>query len=324
MLEFEQLFRDLDAEGLSSWASDLEPLLAERIADTAHGNLLEWRDALDSLPSIHRQAAELCSAAIGAPDLKLNADEQDITRDALLRLLPWRKGPFDIGGVTIDAEWRSNQKWDRVSNAMSSLEDRLVLDVGSGNGYYALRMRGHGARTVIGIDPTLLYVVQYRAIARFIEPQPVHVLPLRLHDLPPKMRAFDTVFSMGVLYHQRSPLTHLQQLRDALKPGGELVLETLVLPNEEACARTPENRYARMRNVWLLPSIAELTVWLERSGYVDITLADVTATTVDEQRSTRWMPFESLKEALDPDDPTRTVEGWPAPLRAILVARSPD
>jgi len=323
MLELERLRGDLDAEGLSSWASELEPLLAERIADTAHGKLREWRDALDSLPSIQRLAAELGSAAIGAPDLKLNHDQQSATRDALLRLLPWRKGPFDIGGVVIDAEWRSNLKWDRVRAAISPLKDRLVLDVGSGNGYYALRMRGQGARMVIGIDPTLLYVVQYRAIASFIEPQPVHVLPLRLHDLPPQMRAFDTVFSMGVLYHQRSPLTHLQQLRDALKPGGELVLETLVLPNEEACARTPENRYARMRNVWLLPSIAELTVWLARSGYIDITLADVTATTVDEQRSTRWMPFESLHEALDPDDPTRTVEGWPAPRRAILVARSP-
>lgn len=323
MLEFEDLFSDLDKEGLAWWASELEPMLAERFAETAHGNLLEWRDALGSLPSIRRPAATLNSATVGVPDLKLDHGEQKATRDALLRLLPWRKGPFDIGGVEVDAEWRSNLKWDRVCEAISPLEDRLVLDVGSGNGYYALRMRGQGARMVIGIDPTLLYVVQYRAIARFFEPQPVHVLPLRLHDLPPKMRLFDSVFSMGVLYHQRAPLTHLQQLRDALRPGGELVLETLLLPNEEACAKTPENRYARMRNVWLLPSASELTVWLARSGFVDITLADVTPTTVDEQRSTRWMPFESLLEALDPDDTTKTVEGWPAPRRAILVARSP-
>ena len=128
---------------------------------------------------------------------------------------------------------------------------------------------------------------------------------------------------MGVLYHQRPPLTHLQQLRDALKLGGELVLETLVLPDDEALARTPESRYARMRNVWLLPSIAELTVWLDRCGFVEITVADVTMTHVDEQRSTKWMPFESLKEALDPLDPMQTVEGWPAPRRAILVAKSP-
>jgi len=210
-----------------------------------------------------------------------------------------------------------------VCDAISPLEDRLVLDVGCGNGYYALRMRGQGARMVIGIDPTLLYVLQYQAIAKFIEPQPVHLLPLRVHEIPAESRAFDTVFSMGVLYHQREPETHLKQLREALKPGGELVLETLVLPGDEASAKAPDNRYARMRNVWLLPTIAKLTVWLQRCGFSAITLADVTMTTVEEQRSTEWMPWESLAEALDPADPSLTVEGWPAPRRATMVAKNP-
>ena len=245
MLDLESLFADLDQEGLSSWASELEPLLAERIAATAHGNLAEWKDALDSLPSVPRQSPDLDSDAIGAPNLKLDDNERERARNALLRLLPWRKGPFDIGGIIVDAEWRSNLKWDRICKAMTPLDDRVVLDVGSGNGYYSLRMRASGARMVIGIDPTLLYVLQYLAISSFIEAQPVHILPVRLHDLPPNMRAFDTVFSMGVLYHQRAPLIHIQQLRDAVKPGGELVLETLVLPGDEALARTPENRYGR-------------------------------------------------------------------------------
>lgn len=323
MLNLEALFANLDKEGLSSWASELEPLLAERIADTAHGNLAEWKDALASLPSVPQQPAVLDSAVIGAPKLSMNDDEKVSARNSLLRLLPWRKGPFDLAGVVVDAEWCSNLKWDRVEKAITPLDNRLVLDVGCGNGYYALRMRGYGARMVIGIDPTLLYVLQYQAIASFIEPQPVHILPVRLHDLPARMLAFDTVFSMGVLYHQRSPLTHLQQLRDVMKPGGELVLETLVLPGDEAYAKTPENRYARMRNVWLLPSIAELTIWLERSGFIEVSVADITMTDMDEQRSTEWMPFESLKDSLDPLDSTLTVEGWPAPRRAILIAKSP-
>ena len=75
-----------------------------------------------------------------------------------------------------------------------------------------------------------------------------------------------------------------------------------------------------MRNVWLLPTVAELTTWMARSGYRDIELVDETVTTVDEQRSTEWMPFESLREALDPDDPSKTVEGWPAPRRVIVTA----
>lgn len=198
-----------------------------------------------------------------------------------------------------------------------------MLDVGSGNGYYALRMLGAGADCVIGVDPTLLFVMQFRALQHFLPELPVHVLPLRSSELPHASKAFDTVFSMGVLYHQRSPLEHLRELRDQLKPGGELVLETLVLPGDQAFARTPEDRYARMRNVWLLPSIAELTTWLQRSGFREPHCADLTATTSEEQRSTEWMTFESLREALDPADDRRTVEGWPAPLRAILIATKP-
>jgi tRNA (mo5U34)-methyltransferase len=292
--------------------------------EDAHGNFAAWRDALRNLPEVDRGPPILDGDVVTTGEAALDSEERGLTRDALLSLLPWRKGPFDIGGISIDAEWRSDLKWERVRNAISPLAGRQVLDVGSGNGYYALRMRGDGARLVVGIDPTLLYVLQFQAFAHFVERQPVHVLPLRLEELPPAMHAFDTVFSMGVLYHQRSPLTHLQQLRDALRPGGELVLETLILPGDTAYARTPESRYARMRNVWLLPSIKELTTWLGRCGFISIGIADVTRTTVDEQRSTEWMPFDSLQQALDSSDANKTVEGWPAPERAVIIATAPS
>jgi tRNA (mo5U34)-methyltransferase len=184
-------------------------------------------------------------------------------------------------------------------------------------------MRAAGARTVIGVDPTLLYVMQFLAITHFLRADSVHVLPLRLHELPESARAFDTAFSMGVLYHQRSPLDHLQQLKQTLRPGGQLVLETMFVPGKESFACTPSNRYARMRNVWLLPTVAELTTWLRRSGFDDVEIVDESLTTPDEQRSTEWMPFESLREALNPDDPERTVEGWPAPRRVVAVANAP-
>ena len=60
-----------------------------------------------------------------------------------------------------------------------------------------------------------------------------------------------------------------------------------------------------------------------RSGYTDIELIDTSMTTVDEQITTEWMTFESLREALDPNDPTRTVEGWPAPHRVVITATAP-
>ena len=254
----------------------------------------------------------------------MTPEQRERVVTALKALAPWRKGPFRVGDIDIDAEWRSNLKWDRVAAAIGSLEGRKVLDVGCGNGYYAWRMRAAGATVVIGVDPTLLYVAQFVAIKRFLLQEPVHILPLRLEELPPTAGRFDTSFSMGVLYHSRSPIEHLRSLRDSVRPGGEVVLETIVLPGEEALSRTPPGRYARMRNVWHLPTVAELLTWLDRAGLREARVADVTMTTTDEQRSTEWMTFESLAEALDPSDPARTVEGWPAPHRAIVVARRPD
>lgn len=286
--------------GLAGWVETLQPLVQTRMSAKAHGDFERWRDTLSALPAA-------------------SSDPQRL-RDCLLQLSPWRKGPFHLADIDIDAEWRSDRKWARIADAIAPLSGREVLDVGCGNGYYALQMRKAGARHVIGIDPTLLYIMQFLAVNTFERDPNVFVLPLRLDELPDAKHSFDTTFSMGVLYHQRSPIEHLRQLRATLRRGGQLVLETIYIPGEESYACTPADRYARMRNVWLLPTIAELTTWLARSGYQAIEVVDRSVTSTDEQRSTEWMSFESLAEALDPEDPTKTVEGWPAPHRVVVTA----
>ena len=45
-------------------------------------------------------------------------------------------------------------------------------------------------------------------------------------------------------------------------------------------------------------------------------------TSLDEQRRTDWMTSESLAEFLDPNDRSKTIEGYPAPLRAVLTAKT--
>ena len=317
MLNYEALFDDLAGIGLSSWHDELSARLDENFSESTHGDFGDWQSILSGLPVIARRPADLNVPVVTIPGA--DGVSPSRLRESLLRLKPWRKGPFNICGVFIDSEWRSDLKWDRIKNAIAPLYKRAVLDVGCGNGYYALRMRGMGAGLVIGVDPTVRYVMQFLSICHFMRPEPIHVLPLRLHDLPGESNAFDTAFSMGVLYHQRSPEEHLRQLRSALRPGGELVLETLILPGAEAIAQAPECRYARMRNVWILPTLPMLETWLAAAGFGNIQLIDVSDTTIEEQRTTEWMPFESLADALDPADSTRTIEGWPAPRRAALT-----
>jgi len=165
--------------------------------------------------------------------------------------------------------------------------------------------------------------MQYEVIRRYLPKINGYVLPLGVQHLPENLQAFDTVFSMGVLYHQRSPLGHLQTLRDSLKPGGEVVLETLVVPEDYTDVLIPEKRYAKMRNVWSIPNCATLESWLDQSGFTHINLVDVTATTIQEQRRTEWITSHSLENFLDPNDHSKTIEGYPAPLRAIVIAQAP-
>lgn len=254
------------------------------------------------------------------PALGVEVADAAHLRDVLMRLHPWRKGPLCLGGVVVDSEWRSDWKWRRVA-PLVELAGQRVLDLGCGNGYFGLRMLAAGARLVVGVDSTLLFAMQWLACRHFSGELPNFVLPLRAEELPPGRPGFDTVFSMGVLYHQRDPVQHLRLIRKLLRKGGTLVLETLVLPrSREDDVLIPEGRYARMRNVWSVPGTGRLTSWVREAGYRQLRIADVSTTTTEEQRSTEWMHFESLQQALAATDPCRTIEGHPAPVRAVVVA----
>ena len=305
---------------------DLRPLTerCEKNID-AHGDSRAWLDAVAALPSIVTDHVDIGpTVSIGRAEDCDEATRRALT-DRLQALQPWRKGPFSLFGVRIDTEWRSDWKWSRVAPHVSRLEGRRVLDVGCGNGYYGWRMCAAGAHCVIGIDPTIVYLMQYLAVAKYLIAAKPHfrhaILPARLEDIPPGSAAFDTVFSMGVLYHRREPLEHLRALHDLLRPGGELVLETLIVADGPTEVLIPDGRYARMRNVWQIPATHTLEEWLIQAGFRDVRIADITPTTTDEQRTTPWMRFASLAEALDPNNPTRTIEGHPSPIRCTVVAQ---
>lgn len=308
--------------GCPAWAARLPGLLREAFSVHRHGDWPRWERFLRNLPSLPPERIDLRADAVTV-EATPAAARQAVLRHTLQQLHPWRKGPYRLHGVTIDSEWRCEFKWRRFADEVKPLDGRRVLDVGCGNGYYAWRMLGAGAARVIGIDPTLLYVVQFLTVKHFAGAFPIHVLPIAIEDLPPKLRAFDTVFSMGVLYHRRSPLDHLLELKGCLRSGGELVLETLVIEGGEGLTLVPEGRYAQMRNVWFIPTPATLERWLRRCGFRDIRLIDISETTPDEQRSTAWMRFHSLREGLDPERPHLTVEGHPAPRRALFLAEAP-
>jgi len=323
MIDYQPLYNALVDAKAEAWTEILPQQLERGFDPTKHGNLAEWQALVDSVPELPTAQRVLDADAVQIGDSDDLSDAAKKQLESQLKALhPWRKGPYNLFGINIDTEWRSDWKWNRLKNHIAPLEHRLVLDVGCGNGYHCWRMLGAGAKTVVGIDPMMLNVMQFQLVRKLYGEAPVYVLPMGIEDMPYGLKAFDTVFSMGVLYHRRSPIDHLMELRDCLKPGGELVLETLVIDGGLGQVLLPEDRYARMRNVWFLPSCDTLIGWLKRCGFKNIRLVDVTVTSIEEQRTTEWMTFHSLKDFLDAENPQLTCEGLPAPKRAVVIANA--
>lgn len=316
---FNQFYSAIAQNDLSHWLNTVPAQLSDWYKESLHGDFGKWLKTLENLPDTQPSQIELKDkVAFGTHDDIDEGQRKRIT-NLLMQFKPWRKGPFYIHDIHIDTEWRSDFKWERLKQHISPLKGRYVLDIGCGSGYHLWRMLGEQAKFVVGVDPSQLFMAQFWAIKHFNPNPNIHLLPLGVEQLPP-LKAFDTVFSMGVLYHRRSPIDFLHQLKSQLKKGGELVLETLVIEGDENDVLVPIDRYAQMRNVWFIPSVAALKVWMAKVGFSNIECVSLDQTSLQEQRKTDWLDNESLDSFLHPTDPSKTIEGYPAPLRAIITA----
>jgi len=322
MIDYSEFYNFISNNQLQKFAIHFKKKIEE--ATEINADILKWQRAIKNFPQIIPSKIDFSkdTIKIGSENDCSNEKRAQLKK-SLLELRPWRKGPYNLFGNFIDTEWRSDWKWNRLKNHITPLKNKNILDVGCGNGYHCWRILGEGARNVIGIDPFMLSLYQFKAINHYIKNNSLCLLPLRMEDFPQNTKYFNTVFSMGVFYHRRSQVDHLFELRDALQSKGELVLETLIIDGNRGEVLVPEGRYAQMRNIWFIPSILTLESWLKKCGFIDIRVVDITPTTIEEQRTTEWMTFESLKNFLSPADLTKTIEGYPAPKRAIFISNAP-
>ena len=290
MIEFANFYQLIAKEPLlARWLETLPAQVGAWQRENLHGQFKHWARSVEYLPEIQPWKLDLLHSVTAESEAPLGDGQMKGIAQLMRNLMPWRKGPFSLYGLNIDTEWRSDWKWDRVLPHLSELTGRTILDVGCGSGYHMWRMIGAGARLAVGIDPTQLFLCQFEAVRKLLGgDQHAHLLPLGIEQMPP-LNAFDTVFSMGVLYHRRSPLEHLLQLKDQLVSEGELVLETLVVDGDENTVLVPGDRYAQMRNVYFIPSAPALKQWLEKCGFVDVKIVDMNITSTEEQRRTEWM-----------------------------------
>lgn len=319
MIDFRPFYQQIATGPLSAWLETL-PLQLKQWEKQTHGDYAKWAKLIDFLPHLEADHIELKSAVRSERICPLSDGQKQRITYLLKQLIPWRKGPYDLHGIYIDCEWRSDFKWQRVLPHLAPLQDRLILDVGCGSGYHMWRMLGEGAQMVVGIDPTELFLCQFEAVRKLLnDDRRANLIPLGIEQMQP-LGVFDTMFSMGVLYHRKSPLDHLSQLKNQLRKGGELVLETLVVDGDVNTALVPADRYAKMKNVYFIPSVECLINWLQKTGFNNVRCVDVALTSLQEQRKTEWLENESLIDFLNPQDHDQTIEGYPAPKRAVILA----
>lgn len=248
-------------------------------------------------------------------------EKKELLQELITELIPWRKGPFEIFGEVIDAEWRSHLKWERLLPSLKDLGGARIADVGCNNGYYMFRAAKHQPELTIGFDPNGIFYHQFQLLQSFAQIPNLYFEPLGVQHLDAFPKFFDVIFFMGVIYHRKDPYESLRVLKHSLAPGGQIVFESLAIPGDEPYALCPEGRYAKMKNVWFIPTEGCMRNWLQKVGFRDISMISSTAVRPEEQRSTRLAPFESLSDYLDPEDDSKTVEGYPAPRRVIYTGR---
>ena len=92
---------------LAPWAERLPAQVERGLSPERYGDLPRWQAALGALPDIAVDRVSLDGPAVGATSAQPLSDALLISLQAALKgLHPWRKGPFDLFGIYIDAEWR--------------------------------------------------------------------------------------------------------------------------------------------------------------------------------------------------------------------------
>jgi SAM-dependent methyltransferase/uncharacterized protein YbaR (Trm112 family) len=120
-------------------------------------------------------------------------------------------------GLTLDEDWQYFLDATRLTE--QDLAGAIVLDAGCGSGRPTRQIAEHGAEAVIGVD---INEAVDEAYAFCHDLDNVHIVQANILALPFKKRAFDLVWSNGVIHHTADAEAAHRALAAHVKPGGVL------------------------------------------------------------------------------------------------------
>ena len=82
--------------------------------------------------------------------------------------------------------------------------------------------------------------------------QEILVIPSSVENFQQEKIDFDLVLSMGVLYHSKAPLAHIETIKKILKKNGSLILETIITNNTKNIYVKKGQSFAGMKNISII------------------------------------------------------------------------
>lgn len=167
-----------------------------------------------------------CSAVYtiehGVP--RMNTRMQGLERVARTFSYEWKahhEGQLEhddtLWGLTADEDWSYFLEATRLNDG--DLEGAVILDAGCGSGRLTSQIAEHGASVVVGVD--MIEAVD-AAFERTRHLANVHIVQGNIFQLPLRQKAFDLVWSNGVIHHTPDARGAHAALAEMVKPGGLL------------------------------------------------------------------------------------------------------
>lgn len=321
-LTFDKAPAWVDQVNLSCPKQTLDSIRYERYIKALDKLSADQQSAYESLSHFEPSSIDTRDATvkIGSKN-DLSLDEAKSLECGLESFIPWKKGPFELFGIHIDSEWRSDLKWDRLRPHLSPMKDHVIADIGCNNGYFMFRMLEDDPRLVLGVEPVAKHWLSFQLLNTWAKEKRLAFEMLGIEHMGLFPNSFDSIFCLGILYHHTDPVGLLRSMKTALKKGGQLLIDCQGIAGEEEIALMPKNRYTGARGFWFLPTLSCLKNMISRAGFNHSELIFAEKLGTEEQRSTKWAPIKSLADFLDPSDPNKTIEGYPAPYRFYLKVR---
>lgn len=117
------------------------------------------------------------------------------------------------------------QKPDEVINFLGEIENKTIVDVGSGSGYFSIRLVLAGANVIAAdIDPEFLQIIEKKQKELNISREKLKTVQINEDNLNIDARSADILFLVNAYHHISDRVNYFSSANSTLKEDGKIVI----------------------------------------------------------------------------------------------------